>query len=253
MDMKTRFIVRMQLFALAALLVGARAVAVPFADGGVALQTVLNNITVNPLGASSVNVLTDEVSPDSYWSVTAAGGAVSTIIVELAAFKDGNKFGIYDRADPSKTVQVFAGLAGAGDTAVISIKADGSVFVNFADTGVNFAANSFGFYLDSSAFANGGFWRSDTALNGDGLDHMAAYRGEGDTVMLPGLPPSTWTPEEFVLGFEDLDASVSDKDFKDFVVMVESIKPVPDGGSTLVLLGSALLAVGGIARRMRLC
>ena len=172
----------------------------------------------------------------------------------MAAFKDGNKFGIYDKADPSKTIQVFAGLAGAGDQAIISIKADGSVFVNFADTGVNFAGNSFGFYLDSSVFANGGFWRSDTALNSDALDHMAAYQGKGtDTLQLPGLAPGTWMPNEFVLAFEDLDASVSDRDFKDFVVMVESIKPVPvpDRGSTLVLLGLTLLGVAGVTRKMR--
>ena len=60
------FTIRLQYFVLAALLVGGRAVAVPFgADGGAALQAVFNNVTINPAGASSVNVLTDEVAADS--------------------------------------------------------------------------------------------------------------------------------------------------------------------------------------------
>jgi len=242
------------LMALGASLAAGSAWALPFGDGGAAVQGVLDSITVAPvLGSSSIDVTTDELVDvaDSNWAIDGSGGSISTIIVELAGFANDNVFGIYDSTDASKMVTLFGGAAGQGDQALISIKADGSVFVNFGDSGTDFAANSFGYFLDSSANGGGGLWYSDTALNSDGLDHMGAYQGLGvDTVQIPGLAAGTWASNEWVLAFEDLDASVSDRDYTDFVVMVESVSPVPEPG-TLALLGTGLLGFGAFLRRKK--
>jgi len=226
--------------------------AVSFGDAGASLQSVLDGITVG--GPSSVDVTTDEISDasDSTWSVTAAGGAVSTLIIELAGLETTTVFGIYDAVDPTKQVTVFDGAASAGAQSVLSIQDDGSVFVNFVDTGVDFAANLFGFFLDStpSGEANTGVWFSDTSLNSDGFDHMAAYQGTGDLVDLPDVAPGVWTPAEYILAWEDMDAGMTDASFDDFVVMIESVQPVPVPGAVW-LFASGLMAIVGFARRRR--
>ena len=232
---------------LSVFLVAGSAIAVPFgSDGGSALQGVLDNITVG--GDSSVDVTTDYLADinDSYWSVTGAGGSLSTMIIEIASFQDHNIFGIYSG---SQVIELFVGSNVAGDQALLSIMADGSVYVNFADTGVDFADNNFGYYLDSTYYATGGMWYSDTALNADAMNHMLAYQGTNtDTVQLPGFAAGLWTNNEYVLAFEDLDNIASDWDFTDMVIMVESVNPVPEP-ATMLLFGSGLIGLAAFGRK----
>ena len=216
------------------------------------LQGVFDNITVAPIaGSSSVNVYTDDLSDvmDSYWSITGTGTSAATLINELAGFTNTNTFGVYDAANPASKVQIFNGAAGAGAKAALSLGADGSVFLDFVDQGVDFASNSFGYYLDATA-GNAdaqSVWYSDTNLNIDLFDHMLAYQGTNtDTVQLPGSISGLWTNNEWVLAFEDLRTHPvppygSDKDFTNFVVMVESVTVIPEP-TTLLLLG-----LGGLA------
>ena len=85
---------------------------------------------------------------------------------------------------------------------------------------------------------------------------MYAYQGTGDTVEISPWDPGDWTDNEYVLAFEDLVATwtnqdgsqgTSDWDYTDFVVMVESVNPVPVPGA--VLLGILGLSAAGIKLR----
>ena len=221
--------------------------AVVLGNGGAALQGVLDGITINPAGVSSVDVNTDQASPDEYWQVGGSGGSVSTVVIELAGFASNTSFGIYDKSAPGSTVELFGGAATTGSQTPLSILADGSIVVNFADTGIDFAANAFGYYIDTTINQPGvGLWYSDEALNSDGVDHMAAYQGVGDTIQIAPFAAGPWGANEYILAFEDLNNG-GDRDYTDFVVLVESVSPIPVP-ATLALMGLGLL---GFAARRR--
>lgn len=199
------------------------------------LQAVLDNITLvppSPGPGSSVNVSTDAISDtdDSNWSITASGMSMSTIIIGSSNYT----FGVYDRTNPALKVQLFAGSNAAGAQTAFSIDSGGSVWVllvgtGLVDTGVDFAGDAFGFYLESSE----GLFYSDTRLNGDGFDHMLALEGvDIDTIQILPWAPGLWTTYMFALGWEDSDGG-GDQSYDDFVIMIESIEPIdiiPSGG-----------------------
>jgi hypothetical protein len=224
--------------------------AVTFGDGGAALTTVLNDIAVD--GDLGVDVVNDQLADteDSYWSIGATGGSVATVIIELAGLAGTNEFGLYDKSNPANTVTLFGGTAVTGSQAVVTILLDGSVLVNFVDQNVDFAANAFGYFLNNptSGFGGSATYYSDTSLNADDFDHMAAYQGNGELVQIGQIAPGTWLSTEYILAWEDIFGG-GDADFDDFVVMVESIDPIPEP-SILALLGLGMLGLG-LSRRKR--
>jgi len=232
------------------------AVAGPVFGNPAFLQGVLDGITTAPIaGDSSVDVTADYISDnmDSLWTITGTGTSAATIIIELASFANSNILGVYDAANPASKEPIFLGAADPGDYASLTIMADGSVWINYTDisagtvtggdTGTDFGGNLFGYYLVSPQ----GTFHSNTALNSDGFDHMAAYQGTNtDMVKLPGKGAGLWTNNEFILAWEDL-LNGGDKDFTDMVIMVESVSPVPVPGA--ILLGILGLSAAGIKLR----
>ena len=222
------------------------------------LQDILDEITVSPgaphadpsdIHASSVNAATDMLNDvgafsDSYWSIGGSGGALATMIIEVAGYKNSNSFGLFDRLDPTNRVELFSGSSGGGAQTLVSIMLDGSVVRNFVDTGIDFASkNNFGLYLSGP----GGTFHSDSDLNPGMGDQMHAYQGVGDWVQIAGFAPGIWGANEYILAWEDLVLSGSDKDYNDMVLMMESINPVPVPGA--VLLG--MLGLSAVGMKLR--
>ncbi len=233
-----------------------------FGDGAVGLQTVFDDITVG--GSSSVSALNDAIvdSQDSTWSITASGGSIATLIIEVASWANTNTFGVYDPIS-GQYVELFSGAQGAGAQVSLTIKNDGSVFKNIVnDTGIDFASKYFGYYVESTPTAGwtGGTWHSDSTKNADQADHMGAYQGTGDDVQLPGLNVGEWTDNEYILAFEDLHSqhwgtgagptwgNGSEPDYTDMVLMVESVQvPVPGA----LLLGMVGLSAAALRLRKK--
>lgn len=217
-------------------------------SGEASLQDTLDNITV--VGNSSVSAANDCLSDDldSSWILDATGGAVTSMIIELAGQATSNTFGVYETGDSGNLVQLFDGAATAGSQATLTIKANGDVLVNQELEGNFGSTKTFGFYLGTKS----GNYFSNTSLNGDGTDHMLAYQGTGDQVQLPTFNPGEWTLNEYILAWEDLRFShpYYDGDFNDMVLMVESVQPVPVPAAVW-LFGSGLLGLVGIARRKK--
>jgi len=210
------------------------------------LQDVIDSLHMG--GKARLNVTTDYVSDnaDSYWQITPRDGvgpvegeAAALIVIELAGFAPGNKFGVYDPFDVNQRVLLFKGSQGATSSVSFMIAENGSVVVDGMDTGTVFSGQRFGFWLDSSMYIGGGLMFSDTSLNVDGKDHMLAYQGDNDVII---NPPGDWPAEvfrndEFILCFEDLNSSTTSKancvvqppqvdwDFEDMVILISGIRP----------------------------
>jgi hypothetical protein len=182
------------------------------------LQSIINSNVVG----TSINVNTNQVANDSYW--TGDSSSAAFLIIELAGYAPNNAFGIYQTGSPVNKHQVFAGSVN-GPSGQIALA-------------VPTTWSSFGFYIQNTSA--GYTWYSDPALNG-GLDHFVAFQGAAGAHMGPSLGNASFDANDYILGIEDL--NLGDKDYNDMVVLVQNVNRVPDAGMTLAFLG---LGIAGL-------
>ncbi|SFK86137.1 PEP-CTERM protein-sorting domain-containing protein [Nitrosomonas aestuarii] len=233
---------------MASLMISATAHAVVFTDAGASLQKILNDITVAPASKnSSIDVNTDQIKLDSQWRVAGSGGSYSQIIIELSGNAGINTLGIYDVTNPLNMVTLYAGVESAGAQKLLTFANDGSVLINFADTGVDFAGNAFGYFLNTGTH----IFYSDTDLNADAVDHMVAYQGQGvDVIDLPATLPGAWVGNEYIMAWEDQFGG-GDANYSDLVLIIESVYPMPEP-SMLALLGIGIVGFIGSRSKKRI-
>jgi hypothetical protein len=213
------------------------------------LESLFNDEWLTSGAAMDVNA---EARTPGLWQIGASGGAFSKIIIEVAGHSSINNFGLYDRNDPDNRLAVFSGSDGAGESRTIEYKGGGVFEAYGAGTPVetaNLGSATFGFYLRNSE--NGDLFLSESARNPDGATQMVGFEGDGNREAdFHGSGASTWLTNEWVLAWEDLPYGTSDRDFNDFVGVVESVYPVPAPGM-LGLLGLGLIGLGVVGRGRR--
>ena len=216
----------------------------------------LQNLLDAVAGAGTLNATTDQ-QIHGYWSL--GGLFPSTLPVvsfEITANSATMQMGIFsdtngDTDTVGRTlVDIFLGPAGPGTKATLSFNtvtgalSIGGILGNPVSavnegTFPGITASGFGFYIQPNG-TDVPTWFSLDQLN-NGLAQMVAYREAG---------PNRWT-----IGFEDIaikdaqGAPNGDYDYNDFIFQIESIVPVPEP-TTLVLLGLGLFGMG-VARRVR--
>ena len=190
------------------------------AVGGASLQSYLNGV------GESINVNTDQLDAQ-VWTSSVSGNATFTLMIELAGNAPSNGIGVYNASDPPNPplFLVFPGAASAGWFATCHFGPGGTLTVLLYDqnavpqgttgyAGVN--RNNFGFYLQGP----GGTFYSQDARNSGGTPQVLTFAGTGQNF-------GDWWE-----CFEDLEPAISDRDFEDAILLLQSVAPTPAHGTS---------------------
>jgi uncharacterized protein DUF4114 len=249
--MRQRRITLVQALSLAVLSLGAAQANALCTFGGSGEATLQGSFD-SLLGGNALHASSDCVADgaDAAWSTVGSIGQLD-IMLELAGNAATNLFGVYDLNDPTQRLAIFDGADAAGDQAILRLRETVNGWrVSVLGAGASswthqvISTSAFGFFL--SAQGQGTFF-SQTARNADGVDHLYAYQGTSTPFISGPLSGEVFTPHDYILAWEDL-AGGGDRDYQDFVAVVQDIAPVPLPTPVLLLI-SGLVGLAGVSRR----
>ncbi|GFE84253.1 hypothetical protein GCM10011487_62530 [Steroidobacter agaridevorans] len=204
------------------------------------------------LGANTLSATTSclDDGDDAAWTTVGSIGQID-IVLELAGNASTNVFGVYDLNNPNARLSIFDGADAAGDQAVLRLRQTVNGWrVSVQEVGSGgwthqlISTSAFGFYL---SVQDQGTFYSQSARNADGVDHLYAYQGTGTPFLSGTLEGEFFSREDYILAWEDL-LSGGDRDYQDFVAVVQDITPVPLPTPVLLLI-SGLVGLAGVSRR----
>jgi hypothetical protein len=215
----------------------------PFGDAASLseLQSVFNSI------GSSIDAVNDQTTEDLF-EPTGTGNSVASYVATVSWAWPELEFGIYNMDNPSQKLAMFyESTATVGDSLVVQFD-QGANYVRVVDLGTLSVLGSttyfkeFGFYtLTTTTSGTAGPYYSEDNLNPGGFAHMLTYEGNGDQVTIASSGTYSDIDHWYIAAEAGTFTDTTGEDFSDFVVQMESITPIPEPGSLILLAGTSSL------------
>jgi len=208
------------------------------------------------IGATSIDAVNDQ-SNAALFEPTGAGNSNAAYIASIS-WGDFSlypiEFGIYDATNPNNRLTLFNANGsmnpGASVTIVFDQGANTVTSVDLSSISIVDQTSwfgSFGFYIYAPTWSNEYFYSEDDLNGGDA--RFLTYEAKGDMVTIGTKGTFSDIDHWYIAAEAGLTGfPISDYDFTDFVVQMESIRPVPEP-ATLVLVGSGLAGLAFVRRR----
>ncbi|MGH8145778.1 MAG: PEP-CTERM sorting domain-containing protein [Rhodanobacteraceae bacterium] len=196
---------------------------------------------------NGINPYTQQLNPASYWSINGTGGSENTVMLTLTGSVHDLQFGIFDPTNTDNKLVLFNGglkgytttlkTNGTGGFAATYFTSPNPLDPSTGHASASFGdGNLFGYYLTSG---NNTYYSDPT-----GRSHVVTYAGDGSNKV--AMTNGWFESGEYLQAWED----GNDFDYNDFVVMVESVHPVPEPAA-LGMFGFGVLLLGGFAALRR--
>ena len=208
------------------------------------LQGVFNSI------GSTIDAANDQTD-EALFEPTGAGNSSATYIATVSWTWPELEFGIYNMDDSSQQLAMFnEATVAAGDSVWLTFREDLDLVVVSDNSnplapvvlGSTTYFKEFGFYTitDTGSETIGPYFSQDS-LNPGGFAHFLTYEGKGDLVTIGGVGAYNDIAHWYIAAEAGTSIDTTDEDFSDMVVQMESITPIPEPASLILLVGTSSL------------